>query len=212
MEIWSCKSSTHDESKISIYMSHMSHMSQALSRLTFLRDMCLMPHAAHVPGDIYAKCATHEKHNTHATHVAHVVGLTPPRFFARHVSRAHVAHVARVLFINMCPHVSQAMSRLTFLGDTCLKSRAACVPCGICVTHEKRKTCARCATCAISLAPLSFFVSHICKVTRDMCETHTARPGFVIPYETTVAGVIQMVASPLCLVYTGLTIAILFSL
>ena len=160
MEIWSYKSSRRDESKISIYMSDVSDVSDALRRLAFLHDMC------------QATCQTCQP--------------------TCHACEAHVMRKKRLIHeiyntcVPMCPHMSQALRRLTFLRDMCLKPHVPHVPhvprCirDKCATHEKRKACATHARRAKSLEPLSFFrvarvygnVRHVRHVryTRGACD------------------------------------------
>ena len=74
MEIWSCKSSAQDESKISIHVSDVSDVSSALRRLTFLPDTCLR-HMSDVSAcDAYEASDTC-KIKSMCPHVSHV---SPP--------------------------------------------------------------------------------------------------------------------------------------
>ena len=126
------------------------HVSQALSRLTFLGDTCLRTCTACVPRGIRAKCDTHEKLNTHATHVAHVASLAPPRFFARHVSeatcracRVYGTHAARSIKITThvrhVRDVRKALSRLAFPA-----SHVCNATCGTCDTRATRSFVTSC--------------------------------------------------------------------
>ena len=109
MEIWSCKSSTRDESKIS---QHVSDVSAALRRLAFLPDTCQATcqptcHAcaAHV---IHMKRLIHEKYNTRAKRANVLKALNRLAFCistcVRHVQHVLmcVAHAAQGMFDKTC--------------------------------------------------------------------------------------------------------------
>ena len=96
MEIWSCKSSAHDESKISKHVSHVSHVSRALSRLAFLRDTCIMRCVACVASSVRDKCEN-TKSYIYMSHMSHVSPALRRLTFLRDMClKPHAAHVPHV--------------------------------------------------------------------------------------------------------------------
>ena len=123
MEIRSCKSSTHDESKISIHVSDVSDVSAALRRLAFLPDTCIRRRVRRVSQRVMhvirMKRLIHEKYNTRAKR-ANVLKALSRLAFCISTCAGHVLHVLNTLHMPHMSHMSQALRRLAFLRDMCL--------------------------------------------------------------------------------------------
>ena len=106
MEIWSDKSSTHDESKIITHVLHVRHVRQAMSRLAFLRRTCRRSCAAcaiYIPRGIRVICEN-TKSETYMSHMSHMSQALSRLTFLRDMClKPRAAHVPHVIHMQ---HVS----------------------------------------------------------------------------------------------------------
>ena len=155
VELLRGKSSAHDESKISIYVSDVSDVSSVLRRLAFLPDTC-QPTCQ--PCRSYETIAHHIKNQQHMSDMSDMSSALSRLAFLHDMCLRYMSDMSATRstrrnsrplvpsfqsprgFLKGEPqwvlerrgsavsHMSQALRRLAFLRDMCLKSRAAHVP------------------------------------------------------------------------------------